>query len=93
MQFTGTNLPTNATAVVNFGDGSPLQTMNVTSATFTVTHYYESQDAQGNYSTYINVSNLVDAQSFQVSYNGIPGPVGHDFIESYIFLMLILGYS
>ena len=80
MVFSGTNLPTDATAIVDYGDGSPNETMPVTSGTFTATHYYDSNDNEGNYSTFIHVSNLVDQQSFMVTYNGVEGPVSAVFI-------------
>jgi hypothetical protein len=88
MLFSGANLPTDATATIEFGDGSPNVTMAVTSTSFLVSHLYEIDDNQGNYSTMIHVSNLVDYQSFMVSYQGVEGPVRIVYIQLYLTRIL-----
>jgi hypothetical protein len=71
----GPTFPSNVTAVVDYGDGTAPQRLSVTALVTPLSHNYSLLLAQGKYTATITLSNLVDLQTFTVSYNSMQGQV------------------
>ena len=72
-------MSTEATAVVDYGDGTSQETFANVTSPFSFSHAYSNGTPAGNYTPRVTIWNMVDNQTFDLTYNGVIGKVSFFF--------------